>query len=443
MRPYRVGSFLRVVLALTLVASLACTTTVGTSSPDPGFPTPGAPVDAASGEPAEPAQSGPQDPAAAGAPPVPQSAPGGGLGRRAEAGMEGLILGTVLGGQVGGAIGAAAGAALFGLYGLITGDVPLQSSGGPSRGARVPIEDDLEQEIEDELAQQEALEDEIEAELRRQEELLAAIDKQEVIEESVKREEVERIRSEKPDDPLTAPAKPYERKLPDSIYDVERKKEGRKVRVHKTLDADRDGRPEIEIVFDHQSGAILSRSEDTNYDGVLDTHNTYKDGSVVLRTEDTNHDGMPDRWVHYDSNGQGSKVEVDRNSDGNKDGFYVYEGGSLAYEEHDTDDDGRVDRRVEYEGSRRAVIREDRNGDGTMELQTYYDENEITERTERDTNGDGRTDVWEFFEGDDPEKVQLVRKEEDLNADGQPDVKSFYENGRIVRKEVEDPSLLQ
>ncbi len=67
--------------------------------------------------------------------------------------MEGLIIGTVVGGQVAGAYGAAAGAALFGLYGLITGDVPLQGGRTPSSGRRRPSDGDLEREIEDELAE--------------------------------------------------------------------------------------------------------------------------------------------------------------------------------------------------------------------------------------------------------------------------------------------------
>ena len=81
-------------------------------------------------------------------------------------------------------------------------------------------------------------------------------------------------------------APPYERKLPDTIYDVERSKEGRSVTIHKTLDADRDGRPEIEIVYDDKSGEILRRSEDTDYDGALDTHNTYEKGEIAVRTEE-------------------------------------------------------------------------------------------------------------------------------------------------------------
>ena len=77
-----------------------------------------------------------------------------------------------------------------------------------------------------------------------------------------------------------------------------------------------------------------------------------------------------------------------------------------------------------------------------MEFRTYYDANEVPVRTELDNNGDGQTDVWEFYEGDEPSSIVLVRKEEDVNADGDVDVTSYYETGKLVRKEVSDPSFL-
>ncbi len=35
-----------------------------------------------------------------------------------------------------------------------------------------------------------------------------------------------------------------------------------------------------------------------------------------------------------------------------------------------------------------------------------------------------------------------MRKEEDKNGDGSVDITSYYENGKLVRKEVSDPSVL-
>jgi hypothetical protein len=36
----------------------------------------------------------------------------------------------------------------------------------------------------------------------------------------------------------------------------------------------------------------------------------------------------------------------------------------------------------------------------------------------------------------------LSRKEEDVNKDGKADVTSHYKKGKLVRKEVSDPTLL-
>ena len=114
----------------------------------------------------------------------------------------------------------------------------------------------------------------------------------------------------------------------------------------------------------------------------------------------------------------------------------------LVYEEHDTNGDAKADRRVEYVSGARNVEIEDANLDGVMDAHTYFDASGVPTRIERDKNQDGKTDVWEFFEGNDPAKVVIVRREEDKNGDGSVDVTSFYENGKLVRKEVSDPSVL-
>ncbi len=96
----------------------------------------------------------------------------------------------------------------------------------------------------------------------------------------------------------------------------------------------------------------------------------------------------------------------------------------------------------EQEADSRARLRneiEDRDFNGTMDFRTFYDQNEIPIRTELDTNEDGQTDVWEYYEGADPANILLVRKEEDLNSDGEVDVTSHYSDGKLVRKEFNDP----
>lgn len=416
---------------LILVAGLACSTT----SPQP------VPPDSTGSVSADPSPANPLDPDVQTGPGQAQSAADGGMAGRAEAAMEGLIVGTVVGGQVAGAYGAAVGAGIFALYGFITGDVPFESGrGNPTSSGRAPTEEDLDAEIEDEIAHMDDLEREIEEELRKQEELLEQIDKQEQINQSIKTEQSQRARQQ-PTDPLAAPMPPYERNIPASIYEKENVKTTEGERIRKTLDADRDGNPEIEILIDEKSGALVSRAEDTNYDGALDSVNRYENGQIRERSEDSNHDGRPDRWTTYE-NGRGSRVEIDRDFDGRRDGFKVYAGGALSLEEHDTNADGKIDRRVKYEGSRRVVEEEDRNHDGTMDFRTFFDEREFPSRTEADTNGDGRPDLIEYYEGSDPSNPILLRKEEDVNHDGKTDITSHYKKGKLVRKEVSDPDLI-
>jgi antitoxin component YwqK of YwqJK toxin-antitoxin module len=365
--------------------------------------------------------------------------------RRANAAAEGAIIGTVLGG-IAGPVGAAVGAGVFGLYGLIVGEPPLDS-GGDVRGQRpgrsgsgASSEKELDAEIE--ARRQQDLEREIEDELRRQEELLEQISRQEELQKSID-SEIEARREAEALDPLAAPAAPADRKLPDSIFDRAERQQGRRTLLVKSLDADRDGRPEIEIAYDQKTGQLLSRQEDTNYDGLFDVENQYDErGEVTARHEDTNHDGKVDRWNTY-VQGRATRVEVDRDGDGVRDGFYTYRDGWRAFEEHDTNNDGKIDRRVEYAGRRREVEIEDRDLDGHMETRTFYGESDVPVRAEIDRNGDGKTDVWEHYEGSAATQVALARKEEDVNGDGSVDVTSFYSKGKLVRKEVSDPSLVE
>ena len=431
----------RPLLAVVLAATLACASTKPAPVEAGRAQLPNIPGETATGGAAN--GDAPADDADAPAPDAPSDS-NGGLQRRAESGVQGMIIGTVIGGNILGGAGAAVGAALGGLYGVITGDVPFDPGPGrttPGRRGSDP-EDALEEEIEEEIDRQEDLENEIETELRRQEKLLAAINKQEEISESVRREQLERAEAETPRDPLAAPLPPKVREIPNTLFDVELRDTEGKEELIKTLDADRDGRPEIEMVYDTGSGQLLSRTEDTDYDGLLDATSRYEDGQIVERVEDTNHDGESDRWVAYE-NGRGSKVEVDRNFDGTRDATYVYDDGTLAFEEHDTNYDGRIDRRVEYSGRRRLVEIADRNHDGQMDFRTYFDAKEVPVRTEEDLNADGRPDVWEFYEGEDASSIVLVRKEEDVNSDGKVDVTSYYKNGKLTRKEVIDPTALE
>ena len=107
--------------------------------------------------------------------------------------------------------------------------------------------------------------------MRRQEELLGSISRQEDLTEALREEEEALVAAERDSDPLAAPQAAPARKIPDSIFDTEVRGEGSTARIDKTLDADRDGRPEIVIAMDGQTGQLLTRSEDTDYDGTLDS----------------------------------------------------------------------------------------------------------------------------------------------------------------------------
>jgi len=367
------------------------------------------------------------------------------IARRAQAALESMIIGTVIGAQLGGPIGAAAGAGAFGLYGLITGDVPFDSGRRSQPQGREPrsSDDQMENEVDEELKKQQDLEAEIEAELKHQEELLAAINKQEEVNKSLQQEAKDCAGGSAPTDPTAAPKRPCQREIPDSIFETKKVKNGKQEVLVKTLDADRDGRPEIKITIDPKSGQVLTREEDTDFDGTLDSVNTYlPDGRLASRAEDTNQDGKPDRWLTYDGGDTAVRVEVDRNFDGRRDGSLQYQAGMLLYEEYDNNGDGKVDRRIEYVAGKRSVEIEDTTLDGVMDARTYFDARGLPTRIEKDKNQDGKTDVWEYFEGTDATKVVLVKREEDTNGDGVVDVTSYYEKGKLVRKEVADPSLV-
>ncbi|MCK7510617.1 MAG: hypothetical protein MZV70_45530 [Desulfobacterales bacterium] len=56
-----------------------------------------------------------------------------------------------------------------------------------------------------------------------------------------------------------------------------------------------------------------------------------------------------------------------------------------------------------------------------------------------DTNADGRLDRFERFDTG----GEVASREEDLDGDGTIDVRSRYEKGRLVRREITDPSLVE
>lgn len=249
----------------------------------------------------------------------------------------------------------------------------------------------------------------------------------------------------------TAPPPPELRDIPPEVFDEARvtiparqwENLARIRVVQRTLDADRDGQAEEVRYYDRQTGLILRMERDRDYDGELDTWLTWRDGRLVSHTLDTNGDTRADVWEQYDASGLTDRA-VDRDYDGVRDAFFVYKDGELVEERHDHDNDGRIDVFTFYVDRIRVETREDRNGDGEFDTRISFqvvDGEEIPRRVERATDGAARPDVIETFEGVEGRAV-LVRREEDANGDGSIDIISIYENGKLVRREISDASLL-
>jgi hypothetical protein len=297
-----------------------------------------------------------------------------------------------------------------------------------------------------------------EAAERGRERVQAAIDRQlklqtELLEESDSSVEPPE-RAQLPADlgPRSAPRAPELRELPLEIFDRESTSippgswAGRKKLkvVRLSLDADGDGRPELVRYQDPKSKLLLRQEQDRNYDGVTDCWTRYEWGEIVARVLDSNDDGNPDIWERY-AKGRMSTRETDRDDDGVRDAFYRYTGDSLEEERHDSNNDGQIDLIILYEDRLRVSAEEDRDTDGSMDSWTTYvvrDGREVVSRIERDDLGQGTVTIVEVFDTSTGEAV-ISRKDEDVNGDGQVDVVSFYEAGRLVRREISDPALIE
>ncbi len=395
----------------------------------------------------------------------PQTQSGGGISpaNRMQTALESMVMGAALGSTFG-PIGMAAGAGTMLIYGAITGNVPFAGSsggrggygGGPSDpgGSEAQRESSLEDQLDGQIARGNALEDEIETELRRQERLLDQIEQQETLREAAQATIDTQITEEEFQrriDPRSAPLAPQDRPLPAAIFDEEattipKKVWGndKKLRVVKrSLDADRDGKPEQVRYFDQKSGEMIRKQQDRDYDGDPDSWTVYEAGQIVSRTLDNNSDGKIDVWESY-SRGRMTGRTVDRDADGVKDAFYTYQGDNLVHEHHDADNDGKLDLRVTYENRRRVITEEDTDRNGAMDSWTRWatvGDTEVIVRVERDTDGDGKKDVFETYEPSTGRPV-LAKREVDKDGDGNVDVTSIYENGKLKSREISDPGLV-
>jgi hypothetical protein len=319
--------------------------------------------------------------------------------------------------------------------------------------------DDVPQSPEERLRQIEA---EVERTFELERQIKAEVERQEAL---MRRMESDENRSAPPSttsstdrrsladraDPRAAPHVPADRDLPLAIFDREvitiPKGQWGNARPMKVvryrLDADRDGKSE-EIRYHHPATRELLRMErDRDYDGTLDVWQTYERGLMVFRALDEDGNGKPDSWERYDDQRM-VRREIDRDADGVKDAFFKYVGDSLVEQRHDADNDGRIDLVVFYESRRRVRSEEDRDRNGKMDTWTTFtmvNGVEVISRIERDSKDRGKPDVFETFNTLNGKPV-ISKREEDVNGNGKIDITSIYKNGKLVRREILDPSLM-
>jgi hypothetical protein len=105
------------------------------------------------------------------------------VGRHAANGVKSAIIGLAVGGSLAGTMGAVVGAGAFGLYGVVTGEMPFDPSESPepekkrrtAKASRVGAA-----VTEEQAAAQREIEDEIGRELKRQEERLRELDRRDL-----------------------------------------------------------------------------------------------------------------------------------------------------------------------------------------------------------------------------------------------------------------------
>ncbi len=319
--------------------------------------------------------------------------------------------------------------------------------------AAVEAQIDYESDVEGEMARQEELQrvqGEIDAELKRQEALHRSRDLSE-IGRALNGSPASDEELEQRADPRIAPKAPVDRDLPVAIFDSEEIEvpagtlgnSEPMVIIMRTLDADRDGQPEQIRYVDKSTGEMIRKAADRDYDGALDTWQTYTNNALDERTLDTDNDGHIDTWEKYQG-GQMIERIIDRNGNGHKDAYYTFSIGSLVEERHDRNDDGEFDLIVNYQGRLKSRSREDRSGDGQFDTWTTYavvDGEELPATIKRDSNGSGKVDIIETFETSSGKPV-IAKREEDTNGDGTIDVTSTYREGKLYRRELADPTLV-
>ncbi len=126
---------------------------------------------------------------------------------------------------------------------------------------------------------------------------------------------------------------------------------GTRVMTRKEIDIDLDGKVDIVTLFD-EDGQIKTEQIDSDFDGVFDWTDHYKDGARVLAESDTNFDGKPDIFSYYAIGDDGrprlDRKERDTNGDGLIDFWERFDSeGHVVRSGRDTDGDGKMDERDE------------------------------------------------------------------------------------------------
>jgi hypothetical protein len=135
----------------------------------------------------------------------------------------------------------------------------------------------------------------------------------------------------------------------------------------------------------------------------------------LLREEDSQLDGTPDRWTAY-ANGRPSEVFEDRGASGHVNAHI----------------------RLAPDGVSTETIEIDLDGDGHAERVFHYTAG-ILVAGDEDADGDGRLDRFERFEPD----GALIARDEDLDGDGSVDVHSEFQRGKLLRREIRNPALVE
>ena len=100
-----------------------------------------------------------------------------------------------------------------------------------------------------------------------------------------------------------------------------------------TRDVNRDGRPDLWEYYD-ESGRLLHKSIDTNFDGKADLQQSYEEGELVRRESDRNFDDRIDLTDEFDpKTGERTRSTFDVDFDGRADLLVLFSNGKPAFTE--------------------------------------------------------------------------------------------------------------